>query len=483
MLEEQSNLGVFRTAKNTEKEETYVFEDKAEPDNKRYKECSQLEQQARESARGGKEERIGMLKTVLDIKNITRALQQVCGNRGASGVDGMQTDELRDFVSTHWSTFRGDIESGSYQPQKVRKVMIPKPQGGTRALGIPTVKDRLIQQAIAQWMTGLWDNDFHHHNYGFRPNKSAHQAVLAAQDYLNTGKKYVVELDLENFFDVVNHDKLMSLLSKKIADKPTLRLIGKFLRSEIMTDGVSSQRTEGTPQGSPLSPLLSNILLNELDQELSKRGLSFVRYADDCSIYVKSYKAAQRVMTNITKFIEEKLHLRVSRTKSKISTPYKSTLLGFSFYQKKGEWRIRIAEKSIKRIKEKLRRQMPSKSSQQIERRVVELKPIVQGWTRYFQIGDIKSTCKRLDELLRSRVRKLLWQKWKKPKTRRRNLIKLGIPKSRAYQWSNTRKGACRTAHSPILLRSLTNKVLSKMGLPSFYQQYYALALHQLQLF
>lgn len=205
-----------------------------------------------------------MLTAILDIRNITYALNQVCSNKGASGVDGMQTDTLRDFMSTHWSSsLREALQSGNYRPEAVRKVEIPKPQGGTRMLGIPTVKDRLIQQAIAQWMTGLWEQDFHPNSYGFRPNKNAHQAVLHAQTYLNEGKTYVVELDLAKFFDVVNHDKLMSLLSKKIQDKATLKLIGKYLRSEIMTGGVSSQRMSGTPQGSPLSPLLSNILLHE----------------------------------------------------------------------------------------------------------------------------------------------------------------------------------------------------------------------------
>jgi group II intron reverse transcriptase/maturase len=414
-----------------------------------------------------------MIEAILDIRNIHYALKQVVSNKGASGVDGMQTDELRDFVSTHWLTFKEELLSGTYQPNAVRKVEIPKPQGGTRALGIPTVKDRLIQQAIAQWMNGLWERDFHAKSYGFRPNKNAHQAVLQAKEYLNKGKTYVVELDLAKFFDVVNHDKLMNLLSKKITDKRTLNLIGKYLRSGIMVDGLINQRTEGTPQGSPLSPLLSNIILHELDVELTKRGLSFVRYADDCSIYVKSSKAAARVMSSITKYLEEELLLKVNREKSKISRPSKSTLLGFSFYKTKGMWQIRIAERSIERMKEKIRLKLPRNTAQQVETKMKELKLLIIGWVQYFQIANIKSVCVRLDELLRSRVRKLFWQKWQKTKTRIRNLIKLGIPKSKAYQWANTSKGACRTAHSPILLRSLNNEVLSKKGLPSFYKTYH----------
>lgn len=424
-----------------------------------------------------------MIEAILDIKNITYALKQVCGNKGASGVDGMQTDELRDFISTHWQTFKGELLSGTYQPSAVRKVEIPKPQGGTRMLGIPTVKDRLIQQAICQWMSGLWEADFHENSYGFRPHKNAHQAVLQAQRYLNEGKVHVIELDLANFFDVVNHDKLMHLLSRKITDKRTLKLIGKYLRSGIMVDGVTSQRTEGTPQGSPLSPLLSNIILHELDVELSTRGLSFVRYADDCSIYVRSPKAAARVMSSITKYLEQDLLLKVNREKSKISIPIKSTLLGFSFYKTKGMWRIRIAEKSINRMKTKLKSKLPRNQAQQVETKMQELRSTISGWVQYFQLADLKSTCKKLDELLRSRVRKLYWQKWQKVKTRMRNLIKLGVPKWKAYQWANTSKGACRTAHSPILLKSLNNEVLRKKGLPSFYQKYYNNVEIQLKLF
>jgi RNA-directed DNA polymerase len=424
-----------------------------------------------------------MIEAILDIKNITHAIKQVSSNKGASGVDGMQTDELRDFTSTHWQPLKAELLSGTYTPSAVRKVEIPKPQGGTRMLGIPTVKDRVIQQAISQWMTVLWDKDFHVNSYGFRPRKNAHQAVQQAQIYLNEGKTNVVELDLAKFFDVVNHDKLMSLLSRKITDKRTLQLIGKYLRSGIMVDGLISQRTEGTPQGSPLSPLLSNIILHELDVELSKRGLSFVRYADDCSIYVRSAKSANRVMASITKYLEEQLLLKVNREKSKISTPVKSTLLGFSFYNTKGAWRIRLAEKSIQRMKDKLKLKLPRNKAQQVETNMKELNAMVRGWVQYFQIGDIKSTCKKLDELLRSRVRKLYWQKWQKTKTRIRNLVKLGVPKWRAYQWANTNKGACRTAHSPILLKSLSNQVLAKKGLPSFYQTYHNNVVAQLKLF
>lgn len=424
-----------------------------------------------------------MIEAILGSRNIYGALDQVCRNKGAGGVDGMQTDELRDFMSTHWPSLCASLLNGSYRPDAVRLVTIPKPGGGSRMLGIPTVKDRLIQQVIAQWMSGLWEPVFHANSYGFRPGKCAHQAVYQAKDYLTAGNTYVIELDLANFFDVVNHDKLMGLLSRKITDKRILKLIGQYLRSGIMSDGIVSQRTEGTPQGSPLSPLLSNILLHGLDVELTRRGLHFVRYADDCSIYVRSAKSAARVMASITRFIGEKLLLKVNREKSRISRPLSSTLLGFSFYKTRGSWRIRISPRAVQRMKAKLRLKLPRKAAQQVERRMAELRPAIAGWVQYFRIADLKSWCLKLDELLRSRVRKLYWQRWQKVRTRMRNLIKLGIPKWQAYQWANTSKGASRVAHSAILSRSLNNKVLAAKGLPGFYQTYHQNVEVQLRLF
>lgn len=424
-----------------------------------------------------------MLEEILDIRNVQHACKQVQSNKGAGGVDGMQTDELRDFLHVHWQTLRKDILEGMYQPSLVKKVEIPKPQGGTRMLGIPTVKDRLIQQAISQWMTVKWDKEFSEFSYGFRPKKNAHQAVLQAQEFLNGGNCNVIELDLEKFFDKVNHDYLMYLLSLKIADKRVLKLIRSYLSTGMMEGGVVSQRLEGTPQGSPLSPLLSNILLHELDKELHQRGHKFVRYADDCSIYVRSEKSAKRVMANITKFIETRLKLKVNVTKSKISKPSQSTLLGFSFYKKKGEWLVRIAQKSVERMRMKIRTHLKRNDPKSIRNKVIGMKPLIIGWVNYFIIAESKTIIQSLDGLTRTRVRICQWHQWKRVRTRIKNLKRLGIKPQQAYEWGNSSKGACRIAHSPILTRTLSNQYLSKLGLISIYDYYYTKKELQMKLF
>ncbi|MCC6287080.1 MAG: group II intron reverse transcriptase/maturase [Chitinophagaceae bacterium] len=413
-----------------------------------------------------------MLEKILDIRNIERACKQVIKNKGAGGIDGMQTDELRDFLQASWASIRKEILEGRYEPDAVKRVEIPKPNGGVRGLGIPTVKDRLIQQAISQWMSGLWEQEFSEHSYGFRPQKNAHQAVYQAQTYLNEDKTYVIEMDLEKFFDKVNHDKLMSLISRKVADKRSLKLIGKYLRSGILHGGLVTIPKEGTPQGSPLSPLLSNIMLHELDMELQSRGLSFVRYADDCSIYVRSLKSAHRVMERITKYLECKLRLKVNREKSKVSRPTESKLLGYSFYKKKKEWRLRIAPKSVKRMKDKIRSIFKRSLPEYPETYFPKFGVIVRGWVNYFIEADCKSTLKKLDELVRTRVRQIYWHKWKRAKTRMRKLMRFSVPQWQAYQWANSSKGSCRIAHSPIMSKTLSIKHLNQEGLASFYSHY-----------
>lgn len=424
-----------------------------------------------------------MLEQVLDIRNVQKACKQVISNGGSGGVDGMQTDGLRDFLNANWQTLRTDILEGKYRPQAVKKVEIPKPQGGTRMLGIPTVTDRLIQQSLSQWMNNLWDNEFSANSYGFRPNKNAHQAVLQAQKFLNEGYDYVIELDLEKFFDKVNHDYLMHLLTKKIADKRVLKLVRKYLTTGMMEGGVVSQRTEGTPQGSPLSPLLSNILLHELDKELHVRGLRFVRYADDCSIYVKSQKSADRVMSSISRFIEDDLKLKVNKTKSKVSRPTQSTLLGFSFYKTKGLWIIRIAKKSVLRMQKKVKHHLKRSNPSSLQSKVIGLSAIIVGWVNYFMIAESKTILQKLDEQTRTRARICQWHQWKRVRTRIKHLKRLGINSQKAYEWGNTSRGACRVAHSPILTRTLNNQYLSKLGLVSFYNHYFNKRKLQLELF
>lgn len=347
-----------------------------------------------------------------------KAFKQVVANKGAGGIDDMQTDELRDYLNANWQTLRKDILEGNYKPQPVRKVEIPKPQGGTRMLGIPTVKDRLLQQSIAQWLSPKYEEQFSNYSYGFREGHNAHQAVLQAQLNLNEGYEWVIELDLERFFDRVNHDKLMGLLAKKITDKRMLKLIRSYLTSGIMEDGVVSPRTEGTPQGSPLSPLLSNIVLNELDKELQARGHRFVRYADDCSIYVKSEKSAQRVMETVTEYIESKLKLKVNRSKSKVSRPTESTLLGFSFYRSEKGWEIRIAPKSLVRIKKKMKEQTRRKDPTPAKEKIKKMEAIIRGWVNYFAIAKAKSKMQQLDEQVRTRLRMGIWKQWKKGRTK-----------------------------------------------------------------
>jgi len=414
-----------------------------------------------------------MLEEILNRRNIEKALEQVMRNKGAGGVDGMQTDELRDYLNANWQSLRTRILEGSYEPSPVRKVEIPKPQGGVRMLGIPTVIDRLIQQAINQWLSPKCEEQFSEQSYGFRPNRNTQQAVMQAQNYLNEGKVWVIEIDLEKFFDKVSHDRLMYLLSRRIEDKATLKLIRKYLTSGILEGGMVSQRTEGTPQGSPLSPLLSNIVLDELDKELEKRGHSYVRYADDCSIYTQSEASAKRVAESIIKYIEEKLLLKVNREKTKISRPTESTLLGFSFFRSTNGWEIRIAEKSVGRITKKVKDITNRSNGLSEKERIGKIQTMLVGWVTYYEIAKAKTVMKSLDELVRVRLRICQWKAWKRPRTRVRQLLKLAKSKQKAYEWGNSSKGYCRVAHSPILQTTLTNNYYGKRGYVGFYNTYH----------
>ena len=405
-----------------------------------------------------------MLEEVLSRENMKNALKRVKSNKGTSGVDGMKIEEMNEYLKEHWLDIKTEILSGTYKPSAVKKVEIPKPNGGKRMLGIPTVVDRLIQQAISQYLQQIYDKGFSESSYGFRPKRSAHQAVQQAQNYLNAGYTYVIELDLEKFFDMVSHDRLMSTLMRKIQDKKLLKLIHKYLKAGMMSDGKVERREKGTPQGSPLSPLLSNIVLDELDKELERRGHKFVRYADDLSIYVRSMKAAERVKESIYKFIEGKMKLKVNREKSKISRPNKSSLLGFSFYKDAKGWQIRISKKSYLRLKTEVRRLTSRNWSIGIEARLGLLSNKIRGWVSYFRIAKCRNRLKDLDSWIRFRLRMCIWKTWKKVKTRIANLVRLGMDNYHAYINGNTRKGYCRIAHSRILTSTLKNDYFANLG-------------------
>ena len=413
-----------------------------------------------------------MLEQIFASDNVSRALRRVKSNKGASGVDGMTVDELQPFIDTHWIQLEASIFDGSYKPSLVRQVEIPKPNGGKRQLGIPTVIDRLIQQCISQYLQSIYEPEFSEQSYGFRPCRSAQHAVKQAEKYLNQGYTKVIETDLEKFFDVVCHDRLMSRLSLKIKDKRVLDLIRKFLRTGILSHGRIEQRSQGTPQGSPLSPLLSNIILDELDKELEKRGHKFVRYADDLSIYMRSRKAAKRVEASIYRFIEEKLKLKINREKSKISVASKSELLGFSFYHNRRCWRIRISDKSYQRFKTKIRELTSRRRSISIDYRLNLIKVMTRGWINYFKIADGKKNLMVLDSWIRFRLRMCIWKTWKRVKTRIANLAKLGMTQFNAIRNGNTRKGYCRVAHSGILHTTLTNNYLANLGYTSLEGMY-----------
>lgn len=413
-----------------------------------------------------------MLEKIIDRRNVEQGLKQVIANKGVGGIDDMQLDELRPFINSNYQQLRTSILEGSYQPHAVKKVEIQKPQGGKRMLGIPTVRDRLIQQCTYQVLNGMYDKTFDEWSYGFRPKRNAHQAILQAQYFLNEGYVWTVELDLAKFFDTVNHDKLMGILMKGIEDKRVLKLIRGFLRAGIMEGGMVSPRTEGTPQGSPLSPLLSNIILDKLDKELRTRGHRFVRYADDCTIYVKSEKSAKQVAESIIKYIEKELKLKVNREKTRIGRATQSNLLGYSFYNDKGKWEPRLSDKTKERLKAKCKNITQRSIGQSTKEQIQKLRMIIPGWINYFILAKTKTVLEKLDEYIRTRLRIGVWKQWKRPTTRVKNLIKLGISKTQSYMWGNSSKGYCRIAHSPILLRTLNNAYWRKQGYKGFAETY-----------
>jgi len=414
----------------------------------------------------------GLLERIIDRNNLNQAFKRVKANKGSHGIDGMKVDELLQYLKENGDSLRQSLLEGSYKPNPVRRVEIPKQDGKKRPLGIPTAVDRVIQQAIAQVLSPIFEEKFSDNSYGFRPNRSAHQAILKCKEYMDNGYRWAVDIDLEKYFDTVNHDKLIGLIYKEIKDIRVISLIRKYLQAGVMEKGIFSTSERGVPQGGNLSPLLSNIMLTELDKELEKRGLHFCRYADDCNIYVKTKKAAERVMRSITKFIEKDLKLKVNNDKSKVDRPWKLKYLGFSFYTKKGEMGIRVHENSVKKLKAKLKEITGRSNAMSMELRSIKLRQVIIGWINYFKLADMKSMIRGLDEWLRRRLRLCYWKQWKKIKTKHDNLKSLGIEEYKAWEYANTRKGYWRISSSPVLSRTLTNQYLKEQGFITLTESY-----------
>ena len=381
-----------------------------------------------------------LMEAVEERNNLFRAYDRVVKNEGAPGVDGLTVSEFKPWLQRHWARVRQDLLTGVYQPEAVRKVEIPKPQGGVRTLGIPTVLDRLIQQGLNQVLQPLFDPEFSVSSYGFRPGRNAHQAVEAARGYVAEGKRWVVDLDLEKFFDRVNHDVLMARVARKVGDDRVLKLVRRYLEAGLMEGGITSMRTEGTPQGGPLSPLLSNILLDDLDRFLEKRGLSFCRYADDCNIYVGSKRAGERVMQAVTAFLEAVLKLKINASKSAVARPWERKFLGYSMtWHKKPK--LKIAQQSRERLAEKIRKTLREARGQSLQRAIERLNPVLRGWVAYFRLTEVKGVLEVLDGWIRHRLRTLLWRQWKRVYARVKHLMRAGIDKQRAWQSATNGRG------------------------------------------
>ena len=404
-------------------------------------------------------------------ENLYTALKRVEGNAGAPGIDGMMVKDLRSYLKEHWLEIRAALESGAYKPSPVRRVEIPKPDGGMRLLGIPSVIDRLLQQAIAQVLTPIFERKFSPQSYGFRPGRRAHDAIKQAQEYTQEGYEWVVDIDLEKFFDRVNHDMLMARVAREVKDKRVLKLIRAYLNSGVMVNGVVMDTEEGTPQGGPLSPLLSNIMLDDLDKELEKRGHKFVRYADDCNIYVRTQRAGERVMESVREFLEKKLKLKVNPKKSKVDRATRVKFLGFSFYKHKGEMLIRVANRSLERFRDKLRRLTKRTRSGKLEDNIQEINTYVVGWIGYYRQANTPSVYEGLDSWIRRRLRQMVWKRWKRGTTRYRELVRMGVPK----RWAQEGAGGTSPWHmsaSPVINEALSNGYFLGLGLKSIKVRY-----------
>ena len=412
------------------------------------------------------------MEEVLRSENMKAAYQRVKENKGCPGIDGMTVDDLGPALVTQWEVIRKELHTDSYKPQPVLKVEIPKPGGkGTRSLGIPTVIDRVIQQAMLQVLQPFYDATFSDASFGFRPGRSAHQAVDRAREHIADDHRWVVDMDLEKFFDRVNHDVLMSRLARRIVDKRILHLIRRYLTAGMMEDGLVSERTQGTPQGGPLSPLLSNILLDELDKELERRGHRFVRYADDCNVYVRSEAAGMRVMASVERFLAEVLRLKINREKSAVDRPWKRKFLGFTFtpqYQS----RVVVSPESAKRFRDKMNEHFHRARGKNLGASIKEMAPILRGWVTYYRKAEVKATFVALDQWLRRKLRCIMWRQWKRQKTRYRELVSRGLDPEQAQKSANTGKGPWRNSKSRHMGLAAPNAFFSELGLVSLLDGY-----------
>ena len=411
-----------------------------------------------------------LMEAVCERENLKEALRRVKANKGSAGVDGMTVGGIADYLKQHWPAIREQLMNGTYEPKPVRRVEIPKPDGGVRKLGIPTVLDRLIQQAVMQVLQRRWDPTFSESSYGFRPGRSAQQAVAQAQQYIVEGHGWVVDLDLEKFFDRVNHDKLMGQIAKRVEDKRLLKLIRAFLNAGVMENGVVSPSVEGTPQGGPLSPLLSNLVLDELDRELERRGHRFVRYADDSNIYVRSERAGQRVMESVTRFITQKLKLKVNEAKSAVARPQERKFLGFSFTAGPEVKRV-IAPKALDRFKERIREITIRAKGVSMEATMAELAPYMRGWKGYFGFCETPEVLIGLTRWVRLRLRTALWRQWKTPRRRRAALLELGVRDRLASNTAGSGRGPWYLARAKALSVGLSNAYFKSLGLPSLFEE------------
>ena len=414
------------------------------------------------------------MEQILSKDNLNKAYLQVVRNKGAEGVDGMKYTELKEHLEKNGELIREQLRTRKYKPQPVRRVEIPKQDGGVRNLGVPTVTDRFVQQAIAQVLTPIYEEQFHEHSYGFRPNRCAQQAVITALDMMNDGNDWIVDIDLEKFFDTVNHDKLMTLVGRTIKDGNVISIVRKFLVSGIMVDEKYKDSVIGTPQGGNLSPLLANIMLNELDKEMEQRGLNFVRYADDCIIMVGSEMSARRVMRNLSRFIEEKLGLKVNMTKSKVDRPQGLKYLGFGFYfdRRAHQYKAKPHIKSIEKFKAKMKQLTCRSWGVSNLYKVKKVNELIRGWINYFKIGSMKYFCREMDGHIRYRLRMCIWKHWKTPQNRGKNLMRLGVPRWAAFKIAYCGDRYARLARNGWVQKAISNKRLATFGLVSMLDYY-----------